>query len=723
MIKKTGLIREKKYNYLFTLPSSKQEPTRFLIMNHQKYIPVVSESFTVAQSKDFAPDSVKIKNTNTIICTDVDSSLMGNMFIHFGTSDRAYEMQSENRLRMELSLDEQQGPYSVFLVWKSTVTDQNIEVLNFVVFPGDSLFVKKELFEGKNRLRVGGIGDEKVEWYNKHNAQLSDLQRRSNGAYANRIKSAILKEKHNLTPDFYTYTLNKAKYLQYYSAFDFGELISKEDLLLSNSLAVDALSYQQFLERYLRENFFWKIRKTTNRTSTKTDRWLGEYELAKLVFNEPISGYYRFRLTSRSLRSDWEIGDLMSKRFFKEYKENLLEQQLQKQYEFINKTAIEIEAPNLKLPDIYGKIVRLSDFQGKVVAIRLWDMKFYSNQERFTQRSKSPLLDLKDIVEINVIIADKEKYIEILKSSEIRADEIVLWADPTIENKEMAIWRANLNRSFVLDKYGTIQWAGGVLASIALGEELVNMSYHPIKKKLGDKKVILAISFAIIAFLLIALLVYRLVVKRRLKKELFNKRIVELENRAIRSQMNPHFVFNALNSIQALVNRQELEKANLYLSKFALLLRRILKSSENFLVKLSEEIELISVYCELEQLRTPFRWKVIVEENVEPEIISIPGMLIQPLVENAILHGITPKEGERELEMRFQQINDELVIKVIDNGVGINNATKKESNGHSLGLNLINEKLGILSKQGHMANMKINSLDQGTEVCITIAYK
>jgi len=720
--KKTGLIREKKYNYLWTLPSNKQEPTRFLKMNHQKYIPVISKSFTLAQSKDFAPDSINITNTNTVICAEVDSSSFGNMLIYFGTSDRRYQLQSTNHLCIELSLDEKQLFYPVYIIWKSSPTDPLFEVVNFAVFPGDSLFIKKSLVDGKSRFAVSGIGSNEVEWFVKRNDKLTDLQMKSIGTYANKIKSEIIPNKNNLTPDYIISLLNQADYIPYSLTHNSEDFDSIGNKLLTNSLAVEASYYINFTKKYLRNNIIKDIRKATNTIPTKTDRMIGEYELAKLVYNEPVCGYLRYGLASMALHHDWEIADLMCKRFFKEYKGSLLGKRLEHAYELAIKTSIGKNAPDLKLTDVNGKIHRLSDYRGSVVALRFWDMK-HVKMQKFNKRSQAALLDQKGIVEMNVVIADEKKYHEFLKSSEIREDEVVLWADPTIVNKEMAIWRENGNRSFVLDKYGTIQWSGFALAGIALGEELLKMPYHPIKKKLGNTKVILAISFGIIALLLIALLGYRLVVKRRLKKELFNKRIVELENRAIRSQMNPHFVFNALNSIQALVNRQELEKANLYLSKFALLLRRILKSSENFLVKLSDEIEMISVYCELEQLRTPFRWKVIVEENVEPEIISIPGMLIQPLVENAILHGITPIEGGGEVGIHFQQINDELEIRVIDSGVGLNHAKKKESNGHSLGLNLIQEKLEILSKQGNMASMKINSLEQGTEVCITIAYK
>ena len=131
--------------------------------------------------------------------------------------------------------------------------------------------------------------------------------------------------------------------------------------------------------------------------------------------------------------------------------------------------------------------------------------------------------------------------------------------------------------------------------------------------------------------------------KEKQKKERNRRRIRELELRAIRSQMNPHFIFNALSSIQNLINRSASQEANEYLIDFSRLLRKVLATSEKKLVPLSDEIEQLQLYLKLEQLRFPFSYSLTVDKNIEPDAIEIPGMLIQPFVENAVKHGIAPR--------------------------------------------------------------------------------
>lgn len=147
---------------------------------------------------------------------------------------------------------------------------------------------------------------------------------------------------------------------------------------------------------------------------------------------------------------------------------------------------------------------------------------------------------------------------------------------------------------------------------------------------------------------------YRRQIKAKQKQEQTRRQIRELELRAIRSQMNPHFIFNALSSIQNLINRSANKEAGEYLVNFSRLLRKVLSTSEKKLVPLSDEIEQIQLYLKLEQLRFPFSYSVSVGENIDPELIEIPGMLIQPFVENAVKHGIAPRgTGEINIQLSF----------------------------------------------------------------------
>lgn len=184
---------------------------------------------------------------------------------------------------------------------------------------------------------------------------------------------------------------------------------------------------------------------------------------------------------------------------------------------------------------------------------------------------------------------------------------------------------------------------------------------------------------------------YRRRIKAKQKQEQIHQQIRELELRAIRSQMNPHFIFNALNSIQNLINRSANKKAGEYLVNFSRLLRMVLATSEKKLAPLSDEIEQIQLYLKLEQLRFPFSYSLSVDESIEPELIEIPGMLIQPFVENAVKHGIAPR-GTGEINIHLSLQNQQLVIDITDDGPGI----AADSQHKGFGIRAISHQLEIL---------------------------
>ena len=178
--------------------------------------------------------------------------------------------------------------------------------------------------------------------------------------------------------------------------------------------------------------------------------------------------------------------------------------------------------------------------------------------------------------------------------------------------------------------------------------------------------------------------------KNRQKQERNRRHIRELELRAIRSQMNPHFIFNALSSIQNLINRSANQEANKYLIDFSRLLRKVLATSEKKLVPLSDEIEQLELYLKLEQLRYPFSYSLTVDQNIEPDAIEIPGMLIQPFVENAVKHGIAPR-GTGEIIIRLSLQDQLLIIDITDDGPGL----KTEANG-GFGIRAVTNEFEIL---------------------------
>lgn len=174
---------------------------------------------------------------------------------------------------------------------------------------------------------------------------------------------------------------------------------------------------------------------------------------------------------------------------------------------------------------------------------------------------------------------------------------------------------------------------------------------------------------------------------------------------ALRAQMNPHFIFNALNSVQQFILQGNAYEANRYLSRFSKLQREILNNSDQHFISLEKEREMLEIYLELEQLRFDenFSFSIRIDDNIDPDDMKIPPMIVQPFVENAIWHGLMPKEGEKHVDIHFSLVNDqELRCQISDNGIGREASSKLRSTGkehRSRGLALVYERLDILQKQ------------------------
>ena len=166
----------------------------------------------------------------------------------------------------------------------------------------------------------------------------------------------------------------------------------------------------------------------------------------------------------------------------------------------------------------------------------------------------------------------------------------------------------------------------------------------------------------------------------------------------MKAQLNPHFLFNSLNSIQALIRSNKLKDADSYLEKFATLVRKILDHSEKDSVTISEEMETIRLYLELEQMRFDFQYEIQIDPEIDVYNTMIPTMMLQPVLENAILHGLAPQEGERKLTIGVRIQDDIIIFKVEDNGIGRAASSKLHYDHDSKGLNIIQSRIDILNR-------------------------
>ncbi|MBN1820824.1 MAG: histidine kinase, partial [Prolixibacteraceae bacterium] len=273
---------------------------------------------------------------------------------------------------------------------------------------------------------------------------------------------------------------------------------------------------------------------------------------------------------------------------------------------------------------------------------------------------------------------------------------------------------------FVFDKKGK-------LASIERG---LKEAYNKAKASLEYPKFewnqsilrnIILVLGIILFVVIFTLLIVRLQAQRKLKKENQLRRLRELELTAIRSQMNPHFLFNSLNSVQNLIQQNKGKEAHVYLSDFAGLIRKVLKNSEKQESSLAEELEMTEQYIKLEKLRFDFDYTVTVDEEIDTQNTMVPSMLMQPFAENAVIHGLQNKPADRRLKIEALKTGEGIKITLEDNGIGREAARKLTAEKNGKGIKMNRERLELLrEKYGEKYRLEITDLEQGTRVVIIV---
>jgi two-component system LytT family sensor kinase len=234
------------------------------------------------------------------------------------------------------------------------------------------------------------------------------------------------------------------------------------------------------------------------------------------------------------------------------------------------------------------------------------------------------------------------------------------------------------------------------------------------------KKELLIYSLVVAAVLGLAFLISLYIIKKRNKKKLSEneqqKNMAKIQLSSIRSQLNPHFLFNALSGIQNLMNKNEVDNANKYLSKFARLTRNVLDNRE--LISLSQEKALLDDYLQMEQLRFGFKYEIDYSEGLNLENVEIPSMLLQPFVENAVKHGISQNAVDGSIKVTFAKQGRDLILVVLDHGHGFD--TEKKRNG--LGIQLSSSRIELLNSiyKENRFTLAIQSSKAGTRVSLTL---
>jgi hypothetical protein len=218
--------------------------------------------------------------------------------------------------------------------------------------------------------------------------------------------------------------------------------------------------------------------------------------------------------------------------------------------------------------------------------------------------------------------------------------------------------------------------------------------------------------------------------EEKLKTE-FNKRLADVEMTALRAQMNPHFLFNCLNSINRFIVRNDAETASNYLTKFSRLIRLILQNSKSPTIALKSELEALKLYIDMEEMRfeNRFDYHIHVDDTIEVEYVEVPPLLLQPYVENAIWHGLMHKEAKGKLTIEITKEGNRLRCMIEDNGIGRQKAQqlkrKSATRNKPMGMKITTDRLNLYQKQTEVQVVDLLDLNgdpSGTRVILGMPY-
>ncbi len=235
----------------------------------------------------------------------------------------------------------------------------------------------------------------------------------------------------------------------------------------------------------------------------------------------------------------------------------------------------------------------------------------------------------------------------------------------------------------------------------------------------------------ILILLFLIFLIVRFRYRRKIKQKETEHLLTTLENKALQSMMNPHFIFNSLGSIQGFLLQNKSVEAGTYLSQFARLIRQNMNSLKSNYICIDDEIERLRNYIELEKLRmnNKFTYQIEIDDKLDSYEICIPSMIVQPFVENAIWHGISSIEGDGLIKIIFNCIDEKSIeVLVEDNGIGIKDTETFSESGHGLnmGVDLTKKRLKLIGEQQGVnsiiitKNITPGAAQAGTQIKIVV---
>ena len=350
------------------------------------------------------------------------------------------------------------------------------------------------------------------------------------------------------------------------------------------------------------------------------------------------------------------------------------------------------------------------------------EQKDYENAKKYLQNSIVVANDKEDLIvqkdatrKLSEVFRDVGEYDKALIAYQKYVDVI----DTLYILKEQEISQASEFSKDLVTKQNRIT---SLESEKALSDTKHQLSTEKTK---SQKLVIYSLTGGVVLLLIAAFLMFKYIREQRLANNL-------LALKSLRSQMNPHFIFNALNSVNSFIASNDERTANKYLSDFSLLMRAVLENSEEDFIPLEKEIELLQLYTKLEHFRfkDKFDYSIAVDENINVKDFVIPPMLLQPYIENAVWHGLRYKKTKGHLKIDIAQIGeDEISITITDDGIGRLRSkalkTQNQQKQNSKGMSNIKKRVAILNDMyKDKVDVSVSDYqdikDAGTKVVVTL---
>ena len=356
-------------------------------------------------------------------------------------------------------------------------------------------------------------------------------------------------------------------------------------------------------------------------------------------------------------------------------------------------------------------------YQQKLISLQLEQQTFISKQHEQDLKLKQAALELLDqqneLSRSNYLRSQAELAVEQASREEKEKELTISQQEKSLQNTQLNLQKTQLDlkeNQIKAEKRQQLFYIGGIVLLLLL----FVLIYRNIKNRQRTE---------------------RLVATERLKTEKANAAhtMAELELQSLRAQLNPHFMFNSLNAIQELILKEDNDNSHLYLSRFAELLRMLLDNANQPFVPLRKELNLLELYLSLEQLRVPdLKYSIEIDKDVDVNKMTIPNMMLQPYIENAIWHGLSHKKGEKNVFLRISKKGDGVICKVEDNGVGRKVSSELKSlyrkEHRSKGMELLSKRFNLLSKeygsdiQTDIEDLHDNGTATGTKVTILLPH-